>query len=610
MEVRTIALTIVCLALAEPALAQSAMPAVAPPVKDVRLLDEVPDFAAALRSQWSGEDVPPGTAPFATDVTHYGRLRELTAPRPLTIADAVALALANNTGLQISRLGPLGARTQVRLAQSIFDPALFADADYARTRTPSASFLAPERPLTPGEELLFGPTLALLGPQFSVTRRTNADGGIRKLLLSGGQLSLAWRNTRLVSNSPFNSLHPQYTTDFALSLNQPLLRDFGLSFTTLQIRIARTAEQSALKQYEAAIANTIKEVEQAYWTVVLAETNVTVQEQGLALAKELQRQNEGKFNVGAAPRTAVLEAQTEVARRETNLIQAQNARTISRDTLRAVINAESPETTSLLVFAPVDTPKVEPYAIDLDRSLSAALAQRPELAAAKLNVQGSSMQLKVAENQLLPRLNAVGAVGTNGLSGGKLVRQQQISDPNNPTAPPATITLINPFNGDYDSALNRAVGGNFYSYSAGVTLEVPLDNAQARAEYAQGRVNLERSRLGLQQLQENVTLEVKRAVSNLESDLKSVDATRIARELAEDNLHNQQARYDVGLATTKDLLDFQDRLTQARAAEVQALTAYRTDLAELRRVEGSLLAAHNVVLTTNDEEPAPWWARF
>ncbi len=604
MDVRAVALTILCLAFAQPALGQE-MPAVAPSAKDVRLLDEVPNYAESLRNQWSGSDLPAGTAGFVTDVTHYGRLRELTAPRPLSIADAVALALANNTNLQISRLGPLGARTQVRLAQSVFDPKVFADAAYDRQRSPSGAFLAPQRPLTPIELQTFGPTLALLGPPYSTTHNVNVNGGVGKLLLSGGQMSLAWHNNRLTSNSPFVNLDPQYTTNFALSLNQPLLRDFGLSFTTLQVRIARTAEQSALKQYEADIANTITQVEQAYWALVLAKENVTVQEQGLALAKELQRQNEGKFNVGAAPRTAVLEAETEVARREANLIQAKNARTTSRDTLRAVINADNTETSSLLVVEPADSPTVEPYTIDLDRSLSAALEHRPELAAAKLNVQGTGMQLKAAENQLLPRLNAVGSVGTNGLSGGQRVLQLA-----SPTPGAQPLTLVNPFSGPYDSALNGAVGGALYSYSAGVTVEVPLDNAQARANYAAGRVDLERARLGLQQLQENVTLEVKRAVSNLETDLKSIDATRIARELAEENVRNQQARYDVGLATTKDLLDFQDRLTQARAAEIQALTTYRSDLAELRRVEGSLLEAHRVVVTATEEEPTPWWASF
>jgi outer membrane protein TolC len=80
--------------------------------------------------------------------------------------------------------------------------------------------------------------------------------------------------------------------------------------------------------------------------------------------------------------------------------------------------------------------------------------------------------------------------------------------------------------------------------------------------------------------------------------------------LAEENVRNQQARYDVGLVTTKDLLDYHDKLTQARAAEVQALTTYNSDLVEMRRVEGTLLSALNVLIERATPEAAPWWARF
>jgi outer membrane protein len=75
-------------------------------------------------------------------------------------------------------------------------------------------------------------------------------------------------------------------------------------------------------------------------------------------------------------------------------------------------------------------------------------------------------------------------------------------------------------------------------------------------------------------------------------------------------VRNQKARYDVGLATTKDLLDFQDKLTQARDAEVEALTRYNSDLAEMRRVEGTLLSARNVMVERVPLEGAPWWADF
>jgi len=366
----------------------------------------------------------------------------------------------------------------------------------------------------------------------------------------------------------------------------------------LQVRIARVTEQSAAKQYEAQVATTIKNVEQAYWGLVQANENVAVQEQGLKLAKELQRQNEGKFKVGAAPRTAVLEAQTEVARREANLIQAQNAHIIARDTLRALLNAGNDTTGPLLLVEPADAPVVEAYPIDLERSLAVALQRRPELEAAKLAVRGGGMQLKVAENQLLPRLNAVGTFGTSGISG--------VSRAPTPGAAPAP----NANSGPYEQSYNGLIDGRYYQYSAGVTIEVPLSNTQARADYSQVRIGLEQARLNLQQQQESVTLEVKKAVTNLQSDLKSIEATRIARELAEENLRNQKARYDVGLATTKDLLDYLDRLTEAKFLETNALTTYATDLAELRRVEGTLLEARRVVLTEAETEPAPFWAQF
>jgi outer membrane protein TolC len=75
-------------------------------------------------------------------------------------------------------------------------------------------------------------------------------------------------------------------------------------------------------------------------------------------------------------------------------------------------------------------------------------------------------------------------------------------------------------------------------------------------------------------------------------------------------VHNQQARYDVGLATTKDLIDFQDRLTEAERAEVESLTNYNIELAHLHHSDGTLLRERNVLLEHNVPEAAPWWAQF
>src|SRR5262249_15835831 len=185
----------------------------------------------------------------------------------------------------------------------------------------------------------------------------NLDAGVRKTLVSGGLLSLAWQNTRLLANpSIINTLVPQYTSTLGLSLNQPLLRDFGWRHALLLVDVAQNTEQAAYHQYEGSISNTVAQVERGYWSLVLTIQAVLVQEQGVALAREVQRQNESKFNVGSLPQTAVLEARSEVARREAILIQALNLRDIARDNLRAIINFRRPEDAAILMVDPQDRP--------------------------------------------------------------------------------------------------------------------------------------------------------------------------------------------------------------------------------------------------------------
>ena len=592
------AVLIVLGALAAPAV--FAADVEAPPATDLRLLDESPNFFEVFGHQWS-DGVPADVTSAERDAGHFGLLLGRGGAPVTTLNECIALALKNNTDLQIQRLGPLAAASQVRRARSVFDPKLFADTMRDRVVSPATTFLSS------------GTSNSLFTQTFSL------NAGLRKTLLSGGQVEVKWTNSRYDSNpSLINSLVPRYNTAVGLTFVQPLLRDFGWRYSTLLVQIAQNAEQATYLQYEAAIAMLVTGVERAYWTLVLATLNVQVQEQGLALARELLRQNEGKFNVGALPRTAVLEAESEVARRDANLIRSRNLAEIALANLRAVVNSRDPQAASLTMIDPQDKPTATAVKVDLRESLDAALQQRPEIKAARLDLHGRGLQRKVAENQLLPRLNLLSAIGVNGLSGGRpdiagipstagcsIAADGTLQCPNTtgPIAPPLV-------DGGYGRALHLLTDGRFYNYAVGASVEVPLDNAQARADYAKTNIDLEQSKLSLQKVQEGVTLEVTTAVSNIDTDIRSIDATRLARELAEENVRNQQARYDVGLATTKDLLDFQDKLTQVRFLEVEALTRYNSDLAEFHRVEGTLLRNRNIIVDRGKPEDAPWWARF
>ena len=139
---------------------------------------------------------------------------------------------------------------------------------------------------------------------------------------------------------------------------------------------------------------------------------------------------------------------------------------------------------------------------------------------------------------------------------------------------------------------------------------MPLGNAAAKAQYSQAQIDVASSELNRRQLLSNVTLEVQKAVTDVVTNVKRLRATHLATELAEQNLRDQTRRLEVGMATTKDILDIQDQLTTARGNEVQAQTDYNVSLAELERSKGTLLDQYSVVVEVPGKRFVPWWAKF
>ncbi len=391
---------------------------------------------------------------------------------------------------------------------------------------------------------------------------------------------------------------PQYRPELVFSLTQPLLRNFGINFAYLLVDITTLTSEAARYTYRSQLADFVKQVIEAYWAVVFARENLVVQRQSLDLARQTLRENGERVRVGLLAPVAVKEAESEAASREEQVIVAENALDIAQYTLRKLVYLHEGDTFVPRRIEPVEQPRTSPVRVEAEQALKTALDNRPEIFAQNLDVRSKNLTARVRENQLLPRLDFVGNVGLNGLSGD------------------AVTVLVDgqpaqtPFDGPYAEALDRLSSKEFYSYLAGVEVEIPLGNAAAKADYAQAKIDVAQSELNRRELLANITLEVAKAVNDVVTNMKRIESARVARELAEENLRNQQKRLQVGMATTKDILDFQDQLTSARGIEVQAATDYNVSLAELARAQGTLLDQYSVVIEVPGERFVPWWARF
>ena len=548
----------------------------AEPVSQAQDFRETPNPFQILGHQWS--DYPPPQAAYNLEFLRTTD-RETAS---MTLKEAVFVGLKNNPGIEVDRLEPFRAAEQTMTEKSIFDPSL--NLEFNKNYTVDVHG-----------------TNASVGTGFFQPMQTDQNRNynifMRKLLVTGAQLEMSFLNNVFIGSLQNQVLRPQYQPRVGFSMSQPLLRDFGWGLTKIFVHIAENREEVSSLGYQAKLAQLIQKITEAYWRVVFSRENLTVQRKGVEAAEALLKGAEARVRTGVLAPVAVTEAQAEKARREELVIVAENDFDVARKTLRLTLNLNPDNLFMPRHIEPNDTPSVEPVPVDRVASLESALTRRPEILSAGLAVQNQNLQTRFAENQLLPRLDFKVGAGLTGLAGE--LRQSC------PTPP-----CSNPFTGNYSRSLDRLGSGEFYNYSVGVVLQIPLSNAQARSKYSQARIELEQTQARRRDLVSQITLEVEKSLGDVESNFKRIQTTRRGRELAQENLRGQERRFEVGLVTQKDVIDFQSRLLDAQGAELRAVTDYNNSIARLKLAEGTLLESYNVQVEGPKKESDPWWARF
>jgi outer membrane protein TolC len=472
------------------------------------------------------------------------------------------------------------AAEQTMIEKSIFDPTLNLEFHKDYTVDPH------------------GTTTSTFFQPVQTNQNRNYNLSLKKLLVTGAQFEFSFLNNVFLGSLPNQVLRPQYRPQLGFSLSQPLLRDFGWGLTKIFVRIGENREDITRFGYEAKLAQLVQRITGAYWSVVFAKENLTVQQKGVEWAEALLKGTEARVRAGALAPVAAIEAQAEKARREERVIVAENDLDLARKTLRLTLNLNPDNLFMPRQIEPNDRPSVEPVPLDRAATLESALTRRPEMLSAGMTIQNQTLQTRYAENQLLPRLDLKAGAGLTGIAGDLH------------PGPAGSPTPANPFSGNYSRSLDRLGSGDFYNYSVGVVLQIPLSNAQARSKYSLARIELEQAQARRRDLVSQITLEVEKSLGDLESNFKRIQTTRRGRELAQENLRGQERRFEVGLVTQKDVIDFQSRLLDAQGAELRAVTDYNNSIARLKLAEGTLLESYNVQVEGPKKESDPWWARF
>jgi outer membrane protein len=467
-------------------------------------------------------------------------------PITLTLDQAIREALEHSLELQIVRKTYNASETDPVVEKAKFDPSLKLDLSGGRTDDPSG-----------------------------ITTLATTDLSLAQPIITGGTLTLDFNDRWSETSSEFNQLQYGCTSRcdqsfLQLKFIQPLLKGGGVTVNRAPILIAANTAASSDEAVKQKAEELVANVERAYWNLVLQRKTLQVKQESLRAAKALLEATRAKVDQGVLASIEALVAESGAASQEEAVVVAERAVRDAQDQLRRFFTPTAAALTNEAVIIPLDEPEPEQREIDLAVLTQEALENRPELVQAKLDLANSRLSLAIAENQRWPALDLQG-------SGGPIGAGQS----------PAT----------------HLTSGDFYQWELGLTLTVPLGNRAADATALKRRFEMERTALQLKDKEQSILLEVKEAARGAVANSKRIEVTRQARRLAEKKLEAEQARFDLGLTTVQDVLNFERDLAEAKQAEIQAMVDYRNSLVDLDQRTGRLLGRHDI--TPLPQPPGP-----
>jgi outer membrane protein len=486
---------------------------------------------------------------FLAVLTAAAQTNAVTAGRAMSLQDCIQEALQHNLDMQIQRYNPQISLYDLHADYGGYDPTFRLSGEH-RYNDSGTTFQ--------NGQLVAGKSFNT--DTFSSDFSGTAPWGMTYDL--GGNVSGTKGGSSGTNNFvPFQNSSGQIG---ALTLTQPLLKNFWIDSTRLNIRVAKNRLQYSEQGLRQQVITSVTAVENAYYELIYARENIKVQQEALVLAQTQLDQDQQRVQIGTLAQLDVQQDQAQVATSRANLIAAESTLNTDQNTLKNLLTDDylkwhdtDIEPTETITNAPLQL-------FDLQDSWDKGMRERPDLLQSRLNADEQGIQLKYSYNQLYPELDLTGSYGYNGAGQN--------------------------FSGTFNQ-FNQA-NAPFWTY--GAQLSMPLSNVGARNSYKAGKVTLQQLLLQLKQLEQNVMVQIDNAVKQAQSDYQSVDASRAARIYAEAALDAEQKKYNVGKSTTFTVLQLQNTLTIDRGTEIRALANYYEDLANLSAAEGSTLERNHI----------------
>ncbi len=238
----------------------------------------------------------------------------------MSLADCIQQALAHNFDVQVQRISPQISLYNLNAAYSGYDPSFSVSGTHNYNVTPGS----------------YNSSIGFNSPS-SVSDMNSFSSGISGGLLPWGlQYNLS---SSLSESYGANSLGQFDTSSgsVGVTLTQPLLKNFWIDGTRLNIRVAKNRLNYSEQGLRQQLITSVTAVANAYYELIYAQQNVQVQQEALNLAQTQLDQDNQRVQIGTLAVLSVQQDESQVAQAKASLIAAQSTLDTDQNTLKNLL---------------------------------------------------------------------------------------------------------------------------------------------------------------------------------------------------------------------------------------------------------------------------------
>ena len=469
------------------------------------------------------------------------------APAPeapvISLADALAIAFVNNRDYQSQEEDVYVQALRLSLERHLFAPIFSGGLSGEAVRTSS-----------------------------DTSGSATADLGVSKLFAAGGRLTV----NLTTALSQFFTGDPRRAASSLASMAfvQPLLRGAGRLETQENLTQAERNVvyqlRSFLRFQQSFVVNVVSE-----YFRVLERTNIVDNEwRNYQDLLETTRRSEMLAAAGRIPEFQVDQARQNELRARNRWVLAVEAYEGALDRFKIRLGvpmgqALQLDSEELVRLAEKGLTQPE---LSVEEAAALALEKRPDLMNVRGQVEDARRKVSIAERHLQGEAS--------------IVLGADIS----------TVGASKPLNFNLDK------GG---TYSGGLALDLPLERTAERNSYRESLISLERAKRGMTLSADTVQLDVRDAYRGLKQTRESYEIQKRSVELAERRVDSTNLLLQAGRAQTRDLLEAQTALVEARNALTTATVDHTIARLQFFRDVGVLEVQENAPLESLSGEALP-----